>query len=253
MKATYIYKSAFGDSLLTITGKSAARGRDSVCTLCRANAVMRNHARKEGERMLAEMADMRRDFDNALRVAEKDKQALLDKVERLQEENKSLCAKVARLNAELADEVTFALHGWTLARKNAILCAKVSDRLHACRIDRRKWRDFANRCFMASLKNAVALADGRKRGHSPPPPSRPACLHMSPLIFFQKFFSKTPVAEGSKRQRGGRAANAQAQSGRAAAWPCKNLLTNAQAMCYTGRKERHRRSKKGAQAQQEGV
>lgn len=192
MKATYIYKSAFGDSLLTITGKSAARGRDSVRNLRwertryieriaelnknvknlrKANAVMRNHARKEGERMLDdifrlhnEAVEARRDYDNALRIAEKDKQALLDKIEALQEENKSLCAEIARLQAELADEQTFALHGWTLARENAKHCEKVADRLHACRIDRRKWRDFANRCFMASLKNAVALADEHKRG-----------------------------------------------------------------------------------------
>lgn len=114
--------------------------------------------------MLAEMADMRRDFDKALSITEKDKQALLDKVERLQEENKFLCSEIARLQAELADEQTFALHGWELASKNAALCAKVSDRLHACRIDRRKWKDFANRCFASAMKNAVALADGRKRG-----------------------------------------------------------------------------------------
>lgn len=192
MKATYIYKSAFGDSLLTITGKSAARGRDSVHNLRwertrylerisdlnknvknlrKANAVCRNHARKEGERMLAEIArlhnemdDMRRDFDIALRVAEKDKQALLDKVESLQAENKSLCSEIARLNAELADEQTFALHGWELAHKNAKHCDKVSDRLHACRIDRRKWYDIAERCFAAAMKNAVALADEHKRG-----------------------------------------------------------------------------------------
>lgn len=192
MKANYRYSEPFGDILATVTGKSAARGRDSVHNLRwertrylerisdlnrnvknlrRANAVMRNHARKEGDRMLAdiarlhnEMGDMRRDSDIALRVAEKDKQALLDKVEDLQAENANLCAEVARLQAELADEQSFALHGWELARKNATLCAKVTDRLHACRIDRRKWRDFANRCFMSSLKNAVALADEHKRG-----------------------------------------------------------------------------------------
>ena len=206
MKAHYIYKSAFGDSLLTITGKSVARGRDSVHNLRwertryidriaelnknvqnlrKANAVCRNHARKEGERMLAdierlrdEMADMRRDSDTALKVAERDKQALLDKVEaltaenrnlcdeitRLQEAYESLCAEVARLQDDLADEQTFALHGWTLARENAKHSAKVADRLHACRIDRRKWRDIAERCFASAMKNAVALADGHKRG-----------------------------------------------------------------------------------------
>ena len=206
MKAHYIYKSAFGDSLLTITGKSVARGRDSVHNLRwertryidriaelnknvqnlrKANAVCRNHARKEGERMLAdierlrdEMADMRRDSDTALKVAERDKQALLDKVEaltaenrnlcdeitRLQEAYESLCAEVARLQDDLADEQTFALHGWTLARENAKHSAKVADRLHACRIDRRKWRDSAERCFASAMKNAVALADGHKRG-----------------------------------------------------------------------------------------
>lgn len=192
MKAYYRYSEPFGDILATVTGKSAARGRDSVHNLRwertryidridelnrnvknlrKANAVMRNHARKEGERMLAdifrlhnEAVEARRDYDNALRIADKDKQALMDKVERLNEENANLCAEIARLQAELADEQTFALHGWELARKNATLCAKASDRLHACRIDRRKWRDFANRCFMASLKNAVALADERKRG-----------------------------------------------------------------------------------------
>ena len=211
MKAQYIYKSAFGDSLLTVTGKSASRGRDSVRNLRwervryieridelnrnvknlrRANAVMRRHACKEGERMLVEierlrdeLVEARKDSDMALKVAERDKQALFDEVEaltaenhnlcdeieRLQEayeslneENANLCAEIARLNDELADEQTFALHGWTLARENAKLNDKLSDRLHACRIDRRKWRDFANRCFMASLKNAVALADGRK-------------------------------------------------------------------------------------------
>lgn len=215
MKAQYIYKSAFGDSLLTVTGKSAARGRDSVHNLRwertryidrisdlnknvqnlrRANAVMRRHACKEGERMLAEierlhgeLEEARRDSDIALKVAERDKQALLDEVEalteenhnlcdevtRLQEayeslteENKSLCSEIARLNAELADEQTFALHGWTLAHENAKLTAKLSDRLHACRIDRRKWYDIAERCFAAAMKNAVALAEGRrgKRG-----------------------------------------------------------------------------------------
>lgn len=192
MKATYIYKSAFGDSLLTITGKSAARGRDSVHNLRweraryieriaelnrnvknlrKANAVMRNHARKEGERMLSDIArlqgeleEVRRDSDTALRIADKDKQALLDKVERLNEENANLCAEIARLNDELADEQTFALHGWELARKNAKHSAKVSDRLHACRLDRRKWYGIAERCFAAAMKNAVALADGHKRG-----------------------------------------------------------------------------------------
>lgn len=190
MKAQYIYKSAFGDSLLTVTGKSAARGRDSVHNLRwertryidridelnrnvhnlrRANAVMRRHACKEGERMLAdierlrdELEEARRDSDIALRVAERDKQSLLDKVEALQAENANLCSEIARLNAELADEQTFALHGWTLARKNAKLNDKLSDRLHACRIDRRKWCDIAERCFAAAMKNAVALADGRK-------------------------------------------------------------------------------------------
>ena len=213
MKAQYVYKSAFGDSLLTITGKSAARGRDSVHNLRwertryidriaelnknvrnlrRANAVCRNHARREGERMLAdierlrdEMEYMRRDSDTALKVAESDKQALLDEVEaltaenrnlcdeitRLQEmyeslqaENKSHCSEIARLQDMLADEQSFALHGWTLARENAKHSAKVADRLHACRIDRRKWRDIAERCFAAAMKNAVALANGRKRG-----------------------------------------------------------------------------------------
>lgn len=211
MKATYIYKSAFGDSLLTVTGKSAARGRDSVHNLRwertrylerisdlnlnvrnlrRANAVMRNHASKEGERMLAEIErlndealEARRDSDMALKVAERDKQSLLDKVEALTEENRNicdeisrlqeayeslneenanLCAEIARLNAELADEQTFALHGWTLAHENAKLNDKLSDRLHACRIDRRKWYDIAERCFAAAMKNAVALADERK-------------------------------------------------------------------------------------------
>ena len=213
MKATYIYKSAFGDSLLTITGKSAARGRDSVHnlrwertryidriaelnknvrSLRRANAVCRNHAHREGERMLAdierlrdEMEYMRRDSDTALKVAESDKQALLDEVEALTAENRNLCdeitrlqemyeslqaenkshrSEIARLNEELADEQTFALHGWTLARENAKHSAKVADRLHACRIDRRKWRDIAERCFASAMKNAVALADGRERG-----------------------------------------------------------------------------------------
>ena len=234
MKAQYVYKSAFGDSLLTITGKSAARGRDSVHNLRwertryierisdlnknvqnlrRANAVCRNHARKEGERMVAdierlhnELEEARKDSDIALKIANKDKQALLDEVEalteenhnlcdeitRLQEayeslqkeneqaksgcwfsmlwtenedlqsENKSLCSEIARLNAELADEQTFALHGWALAHKNAKLNDKLSDRLHACRIDRRKWREVAERCFAAAMKNAVALANDRK-------------------------------------------------------------------------------------------
>lgn len=203
MKATYIYKSAFGDSLLTITGKSAARGRDSVhnlrwertryidridelnknvSNLRKANAVCRNHARKEGERMLAdierlhnELEEARKDSDVALRIAEKDKQALLDEVEALTEENhnlcdeitrlqeayESLCSEIASLNDKLADEQTFALHGWTLARENAKHSAKVADRLHACRIDRRKWRDIAERCFVSAMKNAVALADER--------------------------------------------------------------------------------------------
>ena len=190
MKAHYRYSEPFGDILAIVTGKSAARGRDSVHNLRfertryidrisdlnrtiknlrRANAVCRNHACKEGERMIAEIArlrdeleETRRDSDIALRVAEKDRQALLDKVERLNEENKGLCAEVARLNAELSDEQTFALHGWTLARENAKLTDKLSDRLHACRIDRRKWRDIAERCFAAAMKNAVALADGRR-------------------------------------------------------------------------------------------
>lgn len=211
MKAHYRYSEPFGDILATVTGKSAARGRDSVHNLRwerthylerisdlnlnvrnlrRANAVMRNHACKEGERLLTdierlhnELEEARKDSDIALKVAERDKQALFDEVEalteenhglcdeitRLQEayeslneENKSLCSEIARLNAELADEQTFALHGWTLARENAKLNDKLSDRLHACRIDRRKWRDIAERCFAAAMKNAVALADGRK-------------------------------------------------------------------------------------------
>ena len=213
MKAQYIYKSAFGDSLLTITGKSAARGRDSVHNLRwerahyidridelnknvhnlrRANAVCRNHARKEGERMLAdierlhnELEEARKDSDIALRVSERDKQALFDEVEALTEENHNLCdeitrlqeayeslneenkslwAEIARLQDALADEQSFALHGWTLAHENAKHSAKVADRLHACRIDRRKWRDIAERCFAAAMKNAVALADEHKRG-----------------------------------------------------------------------------------------
>ena len=167
MKATYIYKSAFGDSLLTITGKSAARGRDSVHNLRwermryidridelnknvrnlrRANAVCRSHARKEGERMLAEITRLQEAYES------------------LTEENKSLCSEIARLHDELADEVTFALHGWALANENAKHSAKVADRLHACRIDRRKWRDIAERCFAAAMKNALALADEHKRG-----------------------------------------------------------------------------------------
>lgn len=234
MKAIYRYSEPFGDVLATVTGKSAARGRDSVHNLRwertryierisdlhqnvqnlrRANAVCRNHARKEGERMLAdierlhgELEEARRDSDIALKVANRDKQALLDEVEalteenhnlcdeitRLQEayeslqkeneqaksdcwfsmlwteneslneENKSLCSEIARLNDELSDEQSFALHGWMLARENAKHTAKVADRLHACRIDRRKWRDIAERCFAAAMKNAVALADGRK-------------------------------------------------------------------------------------------
>lgn len=137
MKATYSYKSAFGDS---------PRYIDKIA------------------RLHNEALEARRDFDTAMSIADNDKQSLLDKVEALQAENKSLCAEIARLQAELADEQTFALHGWELARKNARHSDKLSDRLHACRIDRRKWRDFANRCFMASLKNAVALADEHKRG-----------------------------------------------------------------------------------------
>lgn len=213
MKAHYRYSEPFGDVLATVTGKSAARGRDSVHNLRwertrylerisdlnknvqnlrKANAVCRNHARKEGERMLSDIArlrdelvEARRDSDVALHIADKDKQALLDKVESLRdenanlcaeitrlqeayeslnEENKSLCAEIARLNDELADEQTFALHGWELARKNAKHSAKVSDRLHACRIDRRKWYDIAERCFASALKNAAALADEHKRG-----------------------------------------------------------------------------------------
>lgn len=141
MKAQYIYKSAFGDSLLTITGKSASRGRDSVHNLRwertryidrisklnilvqnlrRAKAVMQNHARKECARMLAEISrlnaealEARRDSDIALKIAERDKQDLLDKVESLTEEN-------------------------------------------------RKWRDIAERCFASAMKNAVTLANGRK-------------------------------------------------------------------------------------------
>lgn len=165
MKAQYRYSEPFGDIIATVTGKSAARGRDSVHNLRlertryidridelnrnvrnlrRANAVCRNHARKEGEKMIADI------------------ERLQEAYESLNEENKSLCAEIARLNAELADEQTFALHGWTLARKNAKLCTKLSDRLHACRIDRRKWRDIAERCFASAMKNAVALADGRK-------------------------------------------------------------------------------------------
>ena len=211
MKAQYRYSEPFGDVLSIVTGKSAARGRDSVHNLRwertrylerisdlhqnvrnlrRANAVCRNHARKEGERLLAEIKrlndealEARRDSDIALKVAERDKKTLFDEVEaltaenhnlcdeisRLQEayeslneENKNLCSEIARLNAELADEQTFALHGWTLAHENAKLNDKLSDRLHACRIDRRKWRDIAERCFAAAMKNAVALADGRK-------------------------------------------------------------------------------------------
>ena len=220
MKATYIYKSAFGDSLLTVTGKSAARGRDSVHNLRwertryidriaelnknvqnlrKANAVARNHARKEGERMLAdierlhnEALEARRDYDTALKIANRDKQALLDEVEALTEENHNLCDEITRLQeayeslneenkslcseiARLNDELAFVTE-WKrkLARQldDALAMVdrvsterdKVADRLHACRIDRRKWRDIAERCFAAAMKNAVALADEHKLG-----------------------------------------------------------------------------------------
>lgn len=86
MKTTYVYKEAFGESLLA-----------------------------DIERLRNELVEARRAFDMALRVAEKDKQALLDRVEALQAENE-------------------------------------------------QWHDIAERCFAAAMKNAVALADGRKRG-----------------------------------------------------------------------------------------
>lgn len=130
--------------------------------------------------------------DIALRIANKDKQALLDEVEalteenhnlcdeitRLQEmfealseENKSLCSEIARLNDELAfvtdwkRKLARQLDG-SLAMVDRVSTErdKVADRLHACRIDRWKWRDTAERCFVAAMKNAVALADERKRG-----------------------------------------------------------------------------------------
>ena len=141
----------------------------------KACVTLRVHKQRTEARLNAELLEARKDSDVALRIAERDKQALLDEVEALTEENhnlcdeitrlqeayESLCSEIASLNDKLADEQTFALHGWTLARENAKHSAKVADRLHACRIDRRKWRDIAERCFVSAMKNAVALADER--------------------------------------------------------------------------------------------
>ena len=90
--------------------------RDACVTL----RVRKQRSDAEAIRLHDELAEARRDSEMALRLAEKDRQALLDTVDRLQTE----------LDAERAESA--------------------------------KLRDIAERCFASAMKNAIALADGRK-------------------------------------------------------------------------------------------
>ena len=86
----------------------------------RACVTLRVRKQRTEARLQTELAEARRDSEMALRLAEKDRQALLDTVDRLQTE----------LDAERAESA--------------------------------KLRDIAERCFASAMKNAIALADGRK-------------------------------------------------------------------------------------------
>ena len=209
MKANYYYVTPFGDDLATVTGKSAARGRDSVHNLrlerremlkrlaeLRALAERRWKANKgllaTVERLHDDAVENARHFKMALYIANNDKQSLLSTIEHLQAENarlqkenelaKSDCwfsllfaenerlqsenrEQAAKLQAaaEYEKEIRKRLNGISkLGKRLSRLFEKQSKRLHDCRADRRKWRDTAERCFTAAMKNAVALADERK-------------------------------------------------------------------------------------------
>ena len=86
----------------------------------KACVTLRVRKQRTEARLNGELIEARRDFDRAMRLAEKDRQALLDTVDCLH----------AELDAERAETA--------------------------------KWRDIAERCFAAAMKNAVTLADERK-------------------------------------------------------------------------------------------
>lgn len=121
-------------------------------------------------------AENARHFKMALYIADKDKQSLLSTIERLQAENARLQKENERLSAENREQAAKLqaaaeydkeirkrlAHIRKLSKRLASLFEKQSKRLHDCRADRRKWRDTAERCYAAAMKNAVALADERK-------------------------------------------------------------------------------------------
>ena len=169
MKAThYTYCTPFSDELATVTGKSAARGRDSVHNL----RLALSHAQKRISNLRKSCVTLRikkQRADGKLAELQAENKNLCDEIDRLQfifedlqTENKSLCLEVARLHTELAEQQSYALSGWQVAFESAKRHDKIAERLHNCRADRQKWRDIAGRCFSAAMKNAVALADERK-------------------------------------------------------------------------------------------
>ena len=113
--------------------------------------------------------EMYHQSEMALHIANNDKQSLLSTVERLQAENERLTAEnreqatklqaVAEYDKEIRKRLA---HIRKLGDRLARQFEKQSKRLHDCRADRRKWRDTAERCYAAAMKNAVALADERK-------------------------------------------------------------------------------------------
>lgn len=129
----YTYCTPFGDDLAIVTGKSAARGRGSTHNL-----------RIERREMLKRLAALRALAGRRWNAVK----GLLATVERLTAENVELKKMVTTLDKR----------GYAVACK----CDKLSRRLHDCRVDRRKWRDTAERCFAAAMKNSVALANERK-------------------------------------------------------------------------------------------
>lgn len=144
MKTQFSYKSVFGDYLLTVTGKSAARGLDNLRNARKVLAVAQ-------DRISALQADVKERHTCTVRLRF-----------RKDAEISRLRADIARLNAEnkeLKKMVTILdKRGYVVACK----CDKLSRRLHDVRADRRKWRDTAERCFSSAMKNAVALANEAK-------------------------------------------------------------------------------------------
>lgn len=174
MKTQFSYKSPFGDYLLTVTGKSAARSLDSLRNARKALAAAQN-------RISALQADVKERHTCTVRLRKrKDAEIsrLRAEIQRLKEdpwfsmlweENESLRAENAALKEKLASARRGEMDmGRMAARVSKYAYAlghkidKLSRRLHDVRADRRKWCDTAERCFAAAMKNAVALANERK-------------------------------------------------------------------------------------------